>query len=187
PLKAFFARFRPSFVYDPNIDPTKQFRDLCHLKRWCYSDKRKREDWLPEHREADDQFRNAMAQQFNVKFGMDVNSLDSWQALCKDAGVSPIPSTLRECRKAVVASHVNLVDLLSARTQLVRRFSSEEELAEYTRSSKKYFPIETAYHSGILYWMLRQINNKYEGYRNKAVRRPRARSRRNIEAKTGRV
>lgn len=98
-MKAFFARFRPSFVYDPNKDPTKQFRYLCRLKGWYYMDKRERERWLPEHREADDQFRDAMAQQFNVEFGTDVNSLDSWQYLCKAASVSLIPSTLRECRK----------------------------------------------------------------------------------------
>ena len=80
--------------------------------------------------------------------------------------------------QAVVDSHVNLVDLTdSDKKKRVRRHPTEEALADYTRATKKYFPRETAYHTGLLRWLLRQIKGEYKGNRNKtAQRRPRSRS-----------
>lgn len=97
PLKAFFARFVPEFLYDPDISATKEFQRLRDMKGW--HTKVKKKYWAPEHREAHDQFQDALVQQFNARFGTDPKSLVSWQALCRTAGVSEIPETLRKSRQ----------------------------------------------------------------------------------------
>jgi hypothetical protein len=49
--------------------------------------------------EAYNNFRIALTQQFNTKYGRDAESLASWQLLCGQIGVNPIPNTLKECRQ----------------------------------------------------------------------------------------
>ena len=82
--------------------------------------------------------------------------------------------------QAIVDSHVNLVDLTdSDKEKRVRRHPTEEALARYTRDTEKYFPRKTAYHTGLLRYLLRQIKGEYKGHRNKiAQRRPRSKGKR---------
>jgi hypothetical protein len=43
----------------------------------------------------------------------------------------------------------------------VEVFATEEELVEYTRETRRYFPKEDAYAGGLLKYLLREIDNKY--------------------------
>lgn len=52
-----------------------------------------------EREEARAAFKDALTQEFNTIYGTDVNSLASWQALCARIGISPIPTTLKQCRQ----------------------------------------------------------------------------------------
>ena len=45
-----------------------------------------------------DRLKDAMVLQFNSTYGTDVNSVASWQSLCRVLGISPVPPTLEECQ-----------------------------------------------------------------------------------------
>jgi hypothetical protein len=61
--------------------------------------------------------------------------------------------------KMVKATHVNLVDLVHVPNsrECIRLFASEDALSEYTKLTKKYFPLDNAYAAGLLKHLLRQI------------------------------
>ena len=50
-------------------------------------------------RRVQEDFKEALVQQFHASFGQDENSLTGWQALCEVIGISPIPEVLSEARK----------------------------------------------------------------------------------------
>lgn len=64
-------------------------------------------------------------------------------------------------------THVNLCDMLDAERSgyQVEIFATEEDLVKYTRENHGYFPKEEAYAGGLLKYLLREINNKYNGTR----------------------
>jgi hypothetical protein len=70
--------------------------------------------------------------------------------------------------------HVNLCDMLDAERngRQVEVFATKEELVKYTRDKHRYFPKEDAYAGGLLKYLLREIDNKYQG-----TRRPHGRKR----------
>ncbi|KAF8798628.1 hypothetical protein BYT27DRAFT_6897267 [Phlegmacium glaucopus] len=146
PLEEFFSQY-PAFTYNPNASATSEFYRMCDRFRWD------RED--PVREEAHEAFRDALTKQFNSKYGTDVNNLASWQLLCDKLQVSPIPDNLKECRKIVMETHVNMVDLVS--NGVARVFSSVEELSRYTISSGKYFPKESVHAGELLQHLLRHI------------------------------
>jgi len=53
--------------------------------------------------------------------------------------------------------HVNLVDLVDTSGREAECFSSLRELRDYTTSTGKYFPKESAYAGGVLKFLLREI------------------------------
>ena len=70
-------------------------------------------------------------------------------------------------------THVNLCDMLDAERsgRQVEVFATEEELVKYTREKHRYFPKENAYAGGLLKYLLREIDNKYQGTRRPYGRR----------------
>ncbi|KAJ6576979.1 hypothetical protein DFH09DRAFT_813114, partial [Mycena vulgaris] len=101
----------------------------------------------------------AMAKTFADIFGTDVHDLFNWQSLCTVLELEPIPKTMWECRQAVRGVHVNLVDLVDSQgTGLpVEKFKSQEELAVYTKMTRKWFPQARAEDEGLLVFLLRHI------------------------------
>ncbi|KAJ5987675.1 hypothetical protein N7522_011923 [Penicillium canescens] len=104
-------------------------------------------EFYPAREEAWGSFRIAIVQSFNSTFGANADSLASWQRICRCLGVCPVPPNLHEARQAVLRTHVNLIDLLeSIRTGAPpERFTTEEDLRDYTISEGKFFPKEEAY------------------------------------------
>ncbi|KAF8951643.1 hypothetical protein BDZ97DRAFT_1931980 [Flammula alnicola] len=146
PLAEFFAQYS-SFNYDANNSATAEFCRMCF--RWK---KDKKED-------AYDKFRIALTKQFNTDYGTDSDDINACQGLCARLCVGPIPQTLKECRRMVMSTHVNLVDLVDGfkSQQPVQTFSSAKELSEYTIENGKYFPMEDAYAGNLLKYLLRYI------------------------------
>ncbi|KAG1731818.1 uncharacterized protein EDB91DRAFT_1058460, partial [Suillus paluster] len=104
---------------------------------------------------------DALVQQFNYIYGTDADDLASWRTLCQLVHVSPIPDTLKSCREAVKATHVNIVDLVDTKVTgtTVTVFVSEVQLSECTIKTGKFFPRDDAYAGGLLRYLLRRIIN----------------------------
>ncbi|RXW19646.1 hypothetical protein EST38_g6205 [Candolleomyces aberdarensis] len=132
PLKSFFERY-PSFDYNAFEPSTSEFRRLAKLMGW------RRDD--PEQKAAYEAFTDALANQFNSNYGSDAENLESWQKLCDNLGIYPIPDDLIEARKAVFNTHVNLVDLTEGfdGAKEIDVFPIEEALSGYTKMTGKYF------------------------------------------------
>ncbi|PPQ96285.1 hypothetical protein CVT26_005645 [Gymnopilus dilepis] len=159
PLGLFFARY-PLFPYDSKKVPTHEFRRLCSFFAW---DKKSKVRAL-----AYEDFKTALAKQFDHVFGTDVNSLASWQSLCARLGVDPIPDSLRKCKAACLSKNVNLVDLVGSHT-CVRTFSTVEELSIYSFKTHRIFPKDKAKAGGLLRYLLRHLENpgpELDRYRN---------------------
>ncbi|KAJ7737824.1 hypothetical protein DFH07DRAFT_93532 [Mycena maculata] len=161
-LEKFFARY-PRFTYDPTAPVSAQYDALCRVYGFFrpkteqgYTGMVKPED--RERKAAYAGFQQAMAATFGDVYGTDVNDLGNWQSLCQVLEIHPVPQRLRECREAVRATHVNLVDLVDwAEVRLpFEIFDTEDELAEYTRMNRKFFPQGRA-EGTLLKFLLRHI------------------------------
>ncbi|MCJ1344888.1 hypothetical protein MMC31_003093 [Peltigera leucophlebia] len=163
-----FFSTHSEFDYDPSASVMDEFYRMCDFFGW------ERED--PDRKDAKEEFRTAMVQEFNSLYGEDIDDLLSWQDLCKAVRIHPVPNNVETCRKVRLFApllvaylmntkqkireiHVNLVDLVEqGRTgKRVRLFSSLEKLREYTIETGKFFPKESAYAGGVLKFLLREI------------------------------
>lgn len=139
--------------------------------------------WNKENKEreqASRDFKDALVQQFNFIYGTDVDDLTSWRTLCQIVRISPIPDTLKSCREAVKATHVNIVDLVDTKAtgEPVTVFVSEVDLSEYTITTGKFFPRENAYAGGLLRYLLRRILNPRQEHLSGSSRKTQSRRRR---------
>ncbi|KAL2827981.1 hypothetical protein BDW59DRAFT_159939 [Aspergillus cavernicola] len=151
-IDAFFSHY-PDFTYQRDQPIYSELHHMYDTFNW------RREN--PEREEAWKKFRVAVIETFNSIFGSDAEDLASWQRICRSLGITPIPQGLSEARKAVVQTHVNLVDLLESvrNGSPVETFSTLEELRKYTVNEGRYFPKEEAYEGGLLRYLLREILN----------------------------
>jgi hypothetical protein len=86
PVEAFFERYGADF--DRNKPAASQFQRLGKMRRW---DNRA---WAC----ARHHFNDAMAREFNILYGEDVDVLETWQSLCEEVHVIPAPDTISECK-----------------------------------------------------------------------------------------
>ncbi|EAU90712.1 hypothetical protein CC1G_03981 [Coprinopsis cinerea okayama7 len=155
PLQTFFDRFLPNFIFDPRNPSYDEYHRLEAFRKQTNHPSlatTTRKALLEE-------FRIALIEQFHFRFGRDVESLDAWRALCVAMKIEPVPDTLKEARKAVFNTHVNLVDLTDEYEDWGRltKFSSEAELSDYTLRTKYIFPRNKINRRTILYMLLRRI------------------------------
>ncbi|KAJ3730638.1 hypothetical protein C8R42DRAFT_650760 [Lentinula raphanica] len=154
-IREFFDNY-PGFSYNEASETMAQFYALCDLHGW--------ERGSEEREEALDGIRNAIALRFNAVYGSDADSLDEWHNLFRRLKIFDIPSTVKDCKERIKTIHVNICDLVDHRPML---FSSESELADYSRSTGKIYPKDNAYAGGLLRFLLRQISGPgaYHGQR----------------------
>jgi len=184
PLDQFFAGY---LEFEPYHDETKPVTEECYLMLglydtfWCYRKRVWSEDsdeseapLSPTERaketRARDAFRNvarqdfreALVLEFNHIYGTNANNLPSWQKLCQNLRIEPIPKTLGDCRKKVGSTYVNLVDLIDFhRTGIpVKVFKSAKELRRYTIKEEKLFPVAHAKAGGLLRGLLQIITSR---------------------------
>lgn len=89
-IKVFFGRY-PSFDYRSSEPVMSEFYRMCDMFGWNKDD--------PERSKARQAFQDALAQQFNVIYGTDVNDLAVWQKFCYVLNLKDIPNELEACRK----------------------------------------------------------------------------------------
>ncbi|PIL36782.1 hypothetical protein GSI_00472 [Ganoderma sinense ZZ0214-1] len=105
-----------------------------------------------------DAFHQAIVTQFNATYGADVDNLASWQLLCLVLRINPVPPDLITCRKRVLATYVNIFDLLafpiSGPPQI---FPTEVALSKYSIREDKVFPRHMVAPDSLLFALLRHI------------------------------
>ncbi|KII91996.1 hypothetical protein PLICRDRAFT_133287 [Plicaturopsis crispa FD-325 SS-3] len=166
-IREFFERY-PPFSYDPSSSIMQEFWRMCDFFHW--------DRQHPKRMEAQESLRIAMTEQFNSTYGTKEDEVTVWENLCRILGIVPVRKGLKACRKAVMDTHVNIVDLLEAPLtgKPIMIFSSEQKLSHYTRNTPgKKFPKEEAYAGGLLKHLLRQIDEPKRGigYREGSRRR----------------
>ncbi|KAG0701160.1 hypothetical protein DFH29DRAFT_806599, partial [Suillus ampliporus] len=88
------------FEYDLSASASLQFYRMCDE-----FDKTKREKRPPTISRTP----SGLFSSSNI-YGTDADDLTSWRTLCQIVHVFLIPGTSKSCRKAVKATHVNIVD-----------------------------------------------------------------------------
>ncbi|KAG8693480.1 hypothetical protein FRC08_009088 [Ceratobasidium sp. 394] len=146
---AFFAHF-PDFDYDPSQSVASEFGRLQSTPQWKKGINR---------RTTFAGYKLALVLQFNATYGTDQNDLASWHNLCRAIGVEEVPEKLKDCKKLVQRTNVNLVDLVDMpnTNQPVQHFNSVGALRAYSKKEKKIFPRNEAKAGGILKHLLRPL------------------------------
>ena len=172
--QAYFNRF-PNFA--PNSDATliENFQQLAISRSWGKKSKK-----FKEERRS---YMLALAHTHlgSIDRGGPAEKLVSLQGLCEELGVSPVPTSITQCKNVCYECycwacggatdrlaqqlkmvHVCLVDLIDSRRLdiPVHVFDSYPELQQHVKSTKHYFPKYEAKHTGggILKVLLRKIN-----------------------------
>jgi len=149
-------------------------------------------DWSrddPARKEAHEEFKTAIVEQFNLLYGTEVEDIQAWRGHCLALEIFPLsdnvagvkevclfgsPGAASTNKKRVFSlfgTHavrifrrvfVNLVCLIDTESteRSVAQFSSLEEFQVYTIRTGKYFPKDSAYDGRMLRFLLREILNK---------------------------
>ena len=86
----FFLSY-PNFTLNRDAPPTREFLRLKGLNRWENGDE--------AYIEARERFADALAEDFNAKYGTDIDNIDHWQTLCHVLRIDPVPEGISACRK----------------------------------------------------------------------------------------
>ena len=166
PPGSFFSQY-PEFDHDPTAPLVREFQRLSLQRGWKADGKKYRQSR-----------QNCFAQEFEYHYGQASNKLAGWQTLCEDVYISPIPSSINQCKKVGRSSHhgdrpltargnpqalshvaVNLVDLIDSRRtgKRVKLFPSKAALRNYSIQQRKIFPKHKAKADGFLSALLIEI------------------------------
>ncbi|KAJ7096997.1 hypothetical protein C8R43DRAFT_1244420 [Mycena crocata] len=150
PLSQFFSNY-PKFKYDESGPASTQFEAL----RRVYKVQRKQ----PAGARIYQGYTRALGRTFSQLYGDDVDDLANWQGLCRAVRITPLPTTLKSCQRAIEDAHVNIIDLLDHYTtgEPVHRFPTEKHLSEYTLTTGKIFPGGDVGKGPLLKYLLRHI------------------------------
>lgn len=155
--QAYFNRF-PDFERDPQAKLRDEFNQLAISEGWK---KRNRSDTYKKERE---EYVSALADTYigSIERGGAVEKLAGLQGLCQDLRISPIPTSITQCKKELKKVNVCIIDLIDSRrlgTQ-VDRFSTPRELQAHITTAKHYFPKDGAKNKadGILKVLLKRMD-----------------------------
>ncbi|KAI0710639.1 hypothetical protein C8Q76DRAFT_623876 [Earliella scabrosa] len=128
------------------------FLDMCDQFQWREDD--------AQRKDALRALQDAMVRKFNDLYGVSADELWAWQRLCRAIGIAPVSNSLRDCRSAVLGTHVNLCDLLCERTLgRPRRFTSAAALAGYSTRTGRIFPKNNPHAGALLQILVRNISD----------------------------
>ncbi|KAF3908294.1 hypothetical protein AA313_de0206436 [Arthrobotrys entomopaga] len=159
-VDAYFGS-HASFAYQPSseISLLNSFKRLALNQKW--SDEKRKAEKKKFHTAVDSEFTARVGKGFDLK---------DWQRLAKVIGITPLPSTITQCRKAIKKENINIYHILHAYRRAkelddinkieacgdIRRFKSVGELRKYTQKHKMFYPKETAKGS-VLKGLLKQL------------------------------
>ncbi|AEO53546.1 hypothetical protein MYCTH_2114467 [Thermothelomyces thermophilus ATCC 42464] len=98
-----------------------------------------------------------IVQEFDDYFG--TGTLQDWQRLCRDVGLSGDLPSISQCRKALKTVHVNIHDLLEAvkHGKQPQRFPNVQKLVHYTMRTGRFFPKDKVKEMGPVKALMRRI------------------------------
>ncbi|KAF2762864.1 hypothetical protein EJ05DRAFT_471825 [Pseudovirgaria hyperparasitica] len=156
----YFESFRDhGFVPDYGVSLKTEFARLAKHQGWV--DKKGK---IRNRDQYADQKCEAFQEEINSFFEDKASKLESWQTLCREVRIDPVPVSISKCKKALRTEvFVNLVDLMNARRlgREVKVFKSFAELAKYTHSKKLYYPLDAAKAGGIVRILLEDFHRRY--------------------------
>ncbi|KAL7782107.1 hypothetical protein V8C43DRAFT_214290 [Trichoderma afarasin] len=154
PLDGFFTSFA-GFVYDPHLSPEASWKKLRRFQGW--------KGLSPDGRRSDEEnhawgrYQGALVREVEMWFG-DEKDLTAWRTLCKAVGEVDPPDEIRECKKILRTTHVNIVDLIDwgrkggdeNEVKKVKVFKSVQALSNYSVEHQKIFAkrLLKQYHGG---------------------------------------
>ena len=172
--QAYFNRF-PTFASNSDAPLIEVFQQLAISESWGKKSKKFKE----ERR----RYMLALADTHlgSIDRGGAAEKLVGLQGLCEELGVSPVPTSITQCKKVcyecygwvrgdvtnrltqqLKTVHVCLVGLIDSRRlgTPVHVFDSYHKLQQHVKATKHYFPKDEAKHTGggILKALLREIN-----------------------------
>lgn len=154
-MPSYWQRY--SFERPEDEDIVSSFNRLAISRQWAQGSRTYRTEYA-----------ECVGAAFKERFGSDGTKLAGWQALCKDAGMSDVPPSIRQCRlvgtlsfqvrlirlvmQALSRVYINIVDLTQARAtgKPVTKFKSAGALRDYILKTRKIFPKEAAKKNGFL-------------------------------------
>src|SRR6267378_1058055 len=86
----FFSSYS-NFTLNRSAAPTKEFLRLKKQYQWKKGSKK--------YTKARELFADAVAEDFNAKFGTDVNNIDHWHTLCHVLRIHPVPGNISASRR----------------------------------------------------------------------------------------
>ncbi|KAL8908426.1 MAG: hypothetical protein Q9207_000845 [Kuettlingeria erythrocarpa] len=150
PRSSFFA-FYANFRQDPRAPLIDEFRRLAREQGWAGA------GWKIKRREC-------FLSEFELHLGsIEVgNKLDAWQNLCRELNLNGNLRSITQCKKALKGVHVNIHDLLDARRLRapVQTFPTASALAQYTRETRRYFPLDEAKRESLIKILLKHIHRE---------------------------
>ncbi|KAF2796379.1 hypothetical protein K505DRAFT_300303 [Melanomma pulvis-pyrius CBS 109.77] len=144
---SYWARFA-GFVPDPTANLISEFERLSIHQGWSRKTKASRR-----------RFAEACEAEFDHHFVVGASKLQTWQALCVEVGVGPVPASITQCKKALNRVLVNLVNLIDHRRNPAVKlliFQSFREFQNYTMAGR-IFPKRLAKADGFLKIFLQEI------------------------------
>ena len=97
-VSQFFLSY-PDFMLDQDAPPTREFLRLKRLNHWGNGD--------DAYIEARERFADALAEDFNAKYGTDIDNIHNWHTLCHVLGIDPVPKGISACRKVRASGEMN--------------------------------------------------------------------------------
>jgi hypothetical protein len=142
PIADYFAQYS-DFNYHPSKDGWRQlgaFNALCTHRGLSQK----------ERRDEMEEFKKTWYAVVDTEF--EGSTLGHYQELCLDLGFRPAPDSVTECKTRVSTVFVNIVDLVQYRKDRksgnyhsrVRLFANLEELQQYCKEERKWYPPEAA-------------------------------------------
>ena len=99
-LDAFFAQY-PAFDYNRGCSSSLEYYRMCDFFDWDRDD--------PERKEAHEDFKTAMVQQFNSLYGTEIDDIKSWRGLSLALDIFPLPDDISRAKKVNVHPSDHLV------------------------------------------------------------------------------
>jgi hypothetical protein len=143
PIAEYFAQY-PDFPYNPQA--SADFRQIDNFNRLAMA-----EGWSQARRNIEfDVLKRTWTTLVEEEYAG--TSLDHYQCLCEDLDVDSIPETVNKCKDMLRTKFVNIIDLTTYRRDVAmgldaakpQTFGSLNELKEYSKAQKKWYPVETA-------------------------------------------
>ncbi|EMD89217.1 hypothetical protein COCHEDRAFT_1215972 [Bipolaris maydis C5] len=113
-----------NFVHSPTAPFKSEFERLAHIKNWTGSVKRQ-------------QFVSLLSSEVAFYWGTDGDTLEQYQEMCRDLGLTHIPSTVTQCKKILDPLKINLFTVIDNKRNPKIKIVQYESLSKLRKSIRK--------------------------------------------------